>query len=477
MTDLAGTGFYNAGYNGAPTVSLKKLGESDIVATNVVVVSDTQITCDLDLTGAAAGTWDVVVTNHDGQSATLAFGFRVQLGWGSLEAWGYDDFGQVGNTPAGNDFVAVAGGEHHSLALHSDGSLASWGRDNYNQVGHTPTGNDFVAVAAGGNHSLALRSDGSLEAWGNDSKGQVGETPADSGYVAVSAGYEYGMALRSDGSIVAWGCDDYGLTTPPTGNDFVAIDAGDYHGLALRADGSMVAWGNNSWGQYSVPTGNDFVAISAGAYHSLALRSDGSLASWGFDNLGQVTDTPTGSDFVAVSAGFYHSLALHLDGTIAAWGNNGSGQVGNVPAGNDFLAVSGGGFHSLAIAQHPAPTAGSIDPVYGINDRNGRVTDLAGTGFLPGATVSLKKAGQADIAATNVVVVSDTLITCDFDLNGAAAGAWDVVVTNPDTQEGTLAGGFMVYSASLQRRVLIGSPGRGMDLDRSAGRLHQQSHC
>ena len=53
----------------------------------MVVVSDMQITCDLDLTGAAAGTWDVVVTNDDGQSATPAFGFRVQLGWGSLEAW------------------------------------------------------------------------------------------------------------------------------------------------------------------------------------------------------------------------------------------------------------------------------------------------------------------------------------------------------------------------------------------------------
>ncbi len=40
--------------------------------------SDTQITCDLDLTGAETGDWDVVVTNDDGQYCTLAAGFSVE---------------------------------------------------------------------------------------------------------------------------------------------------------------------------------------------------------------------------------------------------------------------------------------------------------------------------------------------------------------------------------------------------------------
>ncbi|MGC9334852.1 MAG: hypothetical protein ACP5JJ_11930, partial [Anaerolineae bacterium] len=42
------------------------------------------------------------------------------------------------------------------------------------------------------------------------------------------------------------------------------------------------------------------------------------------------------------------------------------------------------------------------------------------------------------------VVVTSSQITCDFDLLGAATGAWNVVVTNPDTQSGTLANGFTV---------------------------------
>ncbi len=57
---------------------------------------------------------------------------------------------------------------------------------------------------------------------------------------------------------------------------------------------------------------------------------------------------------------------------------------------------------------------------------------LNGSGFLDGATVRLTRMGSADVAATNVVVVSPTEITCDFDLTGAATGAWNLSFTNPD---------------------------------------------
>ena len=53
-------------------------GQDDIEATEESVASDTQITCDLDLTGVETGDWDVVVTNDDGQYCTLAAGFSVE---------------------------------------------------------------------------------------------------------------------------------------------------------------------------------------------------------------------------------------------------------------------------------------------------------------------------------------------------------------------------------------------------------------
>lgn len=68
---ITGTGFSGSG------VTLTKTGETDITATNVSVVSATSITCDLDLTGAVVGLWDVVVTNADAQTGTLLTGFTV----------------------------------------------------------------------------------------------------------------------------------------------------------------------------------------------------------------------------------------------------------------------------------------------------------------------------------------------------------------------------------------------------------------
>ncbi|MES2982348.1 MAG: MBG domain-containing protein [Verrucomicrobiota bacterium] len=62
-----------------PTVKLKKTGYTDIVATNVVFVDSENLTCDIDLTGAVLGDWNVEVTNPDLETATLPAGFTVEL--------------------------------------------------------------------------------------------------------------------------------------------------------------------------------------------------------------------------------------------------------------------------------------------------------------------------------------------------------------------------------------------------------------
>ena len=63
ITDISGQNF-----NTAASVKLSKAGNPDIVATNVVVSSPTDLTCILPLPGnATAGSWDLVVTNPDGQ--------------------------------------------------------------------------------------------------------------------------------------------------------------------------------------------------------------------------------------------------------------------------------------------------------------------------------------------------------------------------------------------------------------------------
>jgi hypothetical protein len=76
----------------------------------------------------------------------------------------------------------------------------------------------------------------------------------------------------------------------------------------------------------------------------------------------------------------------------------------------------------------------------------GKVTvTIFGTNIKPGATVKLKRLGQADIAGTAASIAPDgTSLTAVLDLTGRARGTWDVVVTNSDNTSATLAAAFAI---------------------------------
>ncbi|MBW6515601.1 MAG: T9SS type A sorting domain-containing protein [Candidatus Cloacimonetes bacterium] len=280
---------------------------------------------------------------------------------GSLSFWGSSGHG-LENVPAGDDFIAVATGDFHAVALRTDGSLVGWGAGTtntgiYPHFGQSvvPTGNDFIAIAAGDLHSLALRSDGTLVAWGRNNYGQI-NTPTGNDFIAIACGGIHNLALREDGTLAAWGAGTtntgeyphYGQSIVPAGNDYVMIAAGATHSIALRNDGSLSAWGRNNYGQITVPVGNDFISISAKSYHNLALREEGSISAWGRNTSGQC-NIPAGYSFQSISAGREHSLAIQSDGTLLAWGMNSSEQC-EVPSGNHFTSIAAGYQHSLAIS-------------------------------------------------------------------------------------------------------------------------------
>ncbi|MBI2834822.1 MAG: IPT/TIG domain-containing protein [Acidobacteria bacterium] len=85
-------------------------------------------------------------------------------------------------------------------------------------------------------------------------------------------------------------------------------------------------------------------------------------------------------------------------------------------------------------AQVPAPTVTRVLPLEGPVG-GGMPLRLMGTDFVVGATVTL-----GGVPATNVQVISKTTILAISPPH--AAGLVDVVVTNPDSQSGTLANGF-----------------------------------
>jgi len=109
------------------------------------------------------------------------------------------------------------------------------------------------------------------------------------------------------------------------------------------------------------------------------------------------------------------------------------------------------GHGRLNLGTPPTDTTGPV--VTGITPETGENTgvvsvSISGSNFETGATVKLSKAGETDISGGSVTVPTANQINCSFDLTGAASGLWNVVVTNPDTQSGTLTNGFTVTSST-----------------------------
>ena len=167
---------------------------------------------------------------------------------GNLYAWGDNVYGELGNgsttdsdtpvvvsLPSGVTPKTIAGGGGAGYAIGSNGSLYAWGYNIYGQLGDgsttnsdtpvpvsLPSGVTAKAVTGGGGFAHAIGSDGKLYGWGlDDTANQVGDgsdtnqvTPvvitlaAGVTPTAVSDNLHTGYATGSDGNLYAWG---YGL--------------------------------------------------------------------------------------------------------------------------------------------------------------------------------------------------------------------------------------------------------------------------
>jgi alpha-tubulin suppressor-like RCC1 family protein len=264
---------------------------------------------------------------------------------GSLWAWGDNTDGWpvlgLGNATnqtslhrIGNEtnWVSIAVGMHHNLAIKSDGTLWAWGQDIYGQLGNgasgkrarqqsTPVpsvpGNDWKQAAVGGSHSVALKTGGTLWAWGNNWAGQLGvgktnrefpyavQVGSGSNWVKVWAGILETVAIQTDGSLWYWG-DNPDPAIPQTGTsasnilsptlvsaetNWVDVGFGPWTVLATKSDGTLWAWGRQAHvftGAQTqtrnatptrVGTNSDWRTLSGFGwlYHILS-KKDGSLA-------------------------------------------------------------------------------------------------------------------------------------------------------------------------------------------------------
>jgi hypothetical protein len=108
-----------------------------------------------------------------------------------------------------------------------------------------------------------------------------------------------------------------------------------------------------------------------------------------------------------------------------------------------------------------APAITKIIPDYGDAGTTVTVTDLVGSNFQNGANVTLRRSGSADIRATGVRAYTPKSITCTIAIPAdAVAGAWDLVVTNPDGKSVTYTNIFSIHrTASSSTTISSDSAG------------------
>jgi general secretion pathway protein D len=93
---------------------------------------------------------------------------------------------------------------------------------------------------------------------------------------------------------------------------------------------------------------------------------------------------------------------------------------------------------------YPPPLVTSISPPWGYSGTVMEDVIVEGENFQEDASVQLTRTDENSIPAPPEDVQSSTRISCTLNLGKAVAGQWNVVVTNPDGQSGTLPNGFTV---------------------------------
>jgi alpha-tubulin suppressor-like RCC1 family protein len=303
---------------------------------------------------------------------------------GQLYSFGRNYYGQLGNesnvgsllaanpTPtlvtlpgATGPVIQLAAGLGHSLVVTATGQLFAFGYNWFGQLGNTtnnrteepnptPTlvtlpgaSGPVTQVAAGGFHSLALTSTGQLYAFGDNNAGQLGTA------TKSPTGANPTPTL---------------VTLPGATGPITQISAGEFFSLVVTATGQLYAFGDNRLGQLGNTTNNrteepnptptrvtlpgasgPVSQVAAGDDHSLALTSTGQLYAFGenrFGELGNTTNNETEEPNPAptrvtlpgasglpthIAAGYDYSLALTSTGHLYAFGSDYGGELGLPP--------------------------------------------------------------------------------------------------------------------------------------------------
>ena len=269
---------------------------------------------------------------------------------GTLWTWGRNQFGELGQnldssvkrsspTQVGalTTWSSLGAAKQSIYAIKTDGTLWAWGYNNYGQLGQNNKTNVSSPVQVGSltnwakvspyaqDNALFIKTDGTLWALGYNFYGQLG----DNSIIARSSPVQIGADTN-------W--------------SQVATDEST---IALKTNGTIWAWGNNSHGQLGqndtirrsspVQVGalTTWTYVATALETTFALKTDGTLWAWGWANDGVLGNNDANTSYSSpiqigaltnwskiAAAGSGTAGAVKTDGTIWMWGSNYFGNLG-----------------------------------------------------------------------------------------------------------------------------------------------------
>jgi len=329
---------------------------------------------------------------------TVTSGYKTSYGVkndGTLWGWGVNEFGQLGNGTTvdstipiqiGNENnwteVFAMDGSSHVLAIKKNGTLWAWGWNAWGQVGNGNTTNVYTPVQIGTDqnwksiacydtHNLALKTDGTLWSWGNNYNGQLGMTGGhryyptqvgnDNDWAIIATGLESSYAIKTNGTLWSWGDNNraqlgngtFGISNNPIptqigiDTNWKTVSAGHVRAAAIKTDGTLWQWGEKFDFPIAAPyqttpiqvgNQNNWKDLELGYLYATAIKTDGTLWSWGYGELGDgvfhnftANPIPVNSqnNWKSISSGMYYSMGLKYDGALWVWGSNSNGVLGD----------------------------------------------------------------------------------------------------------------------------------------------------
>lgn len=227
------------------------------------------------------------------------------LASGNVKCWGNNGAGQLGNGLGGAGAISltpvsvvgvsgangIATGQVHSCAVLANKTVQCWGSNSYGQLGNGSTVNSFTritvtgisdatSVTAGTGHTCVNTTAGSPKCWGYNISGEIGNgtfnnvllptpvTGLNSGVAAITAigtGYQsHTCAVLTSGEAKCWGDNSYGqlgngnnvkqnkpVSVVGLSGSASAITAGRTVSCALVPTG-VQCWGSNGYGELGI---------------------------------------------------------------------------------------------------------------------------------------------------------------------------------------------------------------------------------